>query len=181
MRSAEDVITFWFLDHGQKDWFGGGPEFDALIATQFAETHAHVARAEAWEWRATPEGRLAEIIVLDQFSRQLFRGQPEAFAQDKMALVLAQEAIAQDADHHVDAIWRSFFYLPFMHAESVTIQHQGVRHYQRLGDADQLDFMLKHMHCIERFGRFPVRNKALGRISTPAELAYIEEVGERAF
>ena len=181
MRSADDVITFWFVQHGQEDWFGGKPEFDAELADAFAETHAHVAKGEAWHWRGSALGRLAEIIVLDQFSRQLFRKRPEAFAQDKMALVLAQEAIASGADHEVDVVQRSFFYLPFMHAESVTIQHEGVRLYEKLGNPEQLEFMQKHAHVIERFGRFPFRNAALGRESTADELAYMKEAGDRSF
>lgn len=181
MRSAEDVIRFWFVDHGWEDWFGGKPEFDALLAEQFADTHTCVARGEAWHWRQTADGRLAEIVVLDQFSRQLFRKQPQAFAQDKMALVLAQEALAADADQQVDLTRRSFFYLPFMHAESVVIQAEGVRLYQALGHAEQLDYMLRHQACIEQFGRFPFRNAALGRQSTPAELAYMAEAGDRGF
>lgn len=181
MHSAEDVIHFWFEQHGPDDWFAGKPEFDAKIAERFAETHTHVTKGEAWEWRRTPAGRLAEIIVLDQFSRQLFRQSPRAFAQDGMALVLAQEAIADDADHHVDAAWRGFFYLPYMHAESLVIQREGVRLYQGLGDAEQLDYMLKHLHAIERFGRFPFRNAALGRQSTAEEEAYMADAGDRAF
>src|SRR6218665_2808248 len=117
MRTAEDVIRFWFVEHGHDDWFGGKAEFDAALATEFAETHAQVARAEAWQWRATPEGRLAEIIVLDQFSRQLHRGSPEAFAQDKMAVALAQGAIAAGADEAIPMEGQMFLYMPFKHAE----------------------------------------------------------------
>src|SRR5689334_9851119 len=98
MKSADDVLKFWFVDHSEPDWFGAKPEFDALIAEHFAETHAAVARGEAWRWRTTLSGRLAEVIVLDQFSRQLFRGEPRAFAYDPMSLTLAQEAVA--GGHH---------------------------------------------------------------------------------
>jgi uncharacterized protein (DUF924 family) len=181
MRTAEDVIGFWFVEHGPDDWFGGKAEFDAELAKRFSETHAHVAKGEAWHWRGSGAGRLAEIIVLDQFSRQLFRKRPEAFAQDKMALVLAQEAIAQGADEVVAPTQRPFFYLPFMHAESPVIQEEGLRLYRALGDADQLDYMQKHHDCIARFGRFPVRNAALGRASTPEERVYLAEIGDRGF
>ena len=181
MRTAAEVIAFWFEQRGPEDWFGGKPEFDAEIADLFAATHAHVAKGEAWHWRASGAGRLAEIIVLDQFSRQLFRKRPEAFAQDKMALVLAQEAIAQGADEVVSPIQRPFFYLPFMHAESLPIQEEGLKLYRALGDADQLDYMQKHRDCIARFGRFPVRNAALGRASTPEEVEYLAEIGGRGF
>lgn len=181
MRSADDVIRFWFTEHGQDDWFGGKPEFDAAIAERFGKIHAYVSRGEAWAWRQTAEGRLAEVIVLDQFSRQLLRGEGRAFAQDSMALVLAQEAIAAGADQAVDAIKRAFFYLPFMHAEALVIQDEGMRLYQALGDAAQLDFMRKHREVIARFGRFPFRNTALGRASTADELAYMSDAAGRAF
>lgn len=180
MRTAEDVIRFWFVEHGQDDWFGGKPEFDVALAAEFAETHRKAALGEAWQWRRTPEGRLAEIIVLDQFSRQLHRGSPEAFAQDKMAVALAQEAITAGADQAVDISRRMFLFMPFMHAESLMIQDEGRRHFEQFGP-DMLKFMTGHRDCIARFGRFPFRNKALGRESTPAELAYMEEQKDRVF
>ena len=181
MRSSHDVIRFWFLDHGEDDWFGGKPEFDDALTEAFARTHEQVARGEAWTWRRTAEGRLAEIVVLDQFSRQLHRGSPEAFAQDKMALVLAQEAIAAGADQVMQPAWRSFFYMPFMHAESLVIQEEGMALFAALGNPEQLEFMKGHRDCIARFGRFPFRNKALGRESTEEEVAYMQEQEGRAF
>lgn len=181
MLGSHDVIRFWFIDHGKDDWFGGKPEFDAALAQAFAQTHPPVARGEAWNWRKTSEGRLAEIVVLDQFSRQLHRGSADAFAQDKMALVLAQEAITAGADQAVQPAWRAFFYMPFMHAESLVVQDEGVRLFAALGDAEQLDFMKGHRNCIAQFGRFPFRNKALGRASTEEELAYMKEQGDRSF
>lgn len=181
MRSAEDVLKFWFEAHGPEDWFAGEPQFDAEIAEKFKPTHTHVARGEAWEWRANPQGRLAEIIVLDQFSRQLFRDRPEAFAQDKMALVLAQEMVGQGLDLQFEQPQRGFIYLPFMHAESAAIQSASVRLYEALGDDDQLGYARAHRETVDRFGRFPFRNAPLGRDSTPAELAYMEEHAERKF
>ena len=180
MRTAQDVLRFWFVEHGMDDWFGGKPEFDAALAEQFAETHPRVALGEAWEWRATPEGRLAEIIVLDQFSRQLHRGSPEAFAQDKMAVALAQEAIAAGADEAIAMDRRMFLFMPFMHAESLVIQEEGCKHFAQFGE-ELMTFMTGHRDCIARFGRFPFRNKALGRVSTPEELAYMAEQGDRVF
>lgn len=181
MQSAQDVLQFWFVDHGKEDWFGGKAEFDDELAAQFSQLHPQVARGEAWTWRETPEGRLAELIVLDQFSRQLHRGSAEAFAQDKMALVLAQEAIATGADDAVPRDHAAFFYMPFMHAESAVIQEEGVKLFTAHGDADQLEFMTKHRDTIARFGRFPFRNEALGRQSTPQEVKYMQEAGERSF
>lgn len=181
MQPYEAVIDFWFIEHGPDDWFAGKLEFDAKLAERFSGLHKEVARGEAWSWREIPEGRLAELVVLDQFSRQLHRGSAEAFAQDKMALVLAQEAIAAGADDEVPRHWAAFFYMPFMHAESLVIQDEGVKLFEAHGDADQLDYMRKHRDTIARFGRFPFRNKALGRQSTPEETAYMAEAGDRAF
>ena len=181
MRSAQDVLNFWFVDHGPDDWFAGSADFDALIAAEFADTHAAVARGEAWEWRATPEGRLAEIIVLDQFSRQLFRKRPEAFAQDKMALALAQEMVAQGLDLEFEQPRRGFIYLPYMHAESALVQAESVRLYEGLGDENQLNYAKAHKETVDRFGRFPFRNAPLGRKSTAEEEAYMAEQGDRGF
>jgi uncharacterized protein (DUF924 family) len=180
MRTAEDVIRFWSVEHGQDDWFGGKAEFDAALSDEFPETHAAVARGEAWLWRATAEGRLAEIIVLDQFSRQLHRGEAAAFAQDKMALALAQEAIAGGADHAIAPERRMFLFMPFQHAESLVIQEEGCRHFAQFG-AEMMKYMADHRDTIARFGRFPFRNKALGRVSTPEEEAYMAEQGDRVF
>lgn len=180
MRTAEDVIRFWFVEHGMDDWFAGEAEFDAELARQFAETHARVARGEAWCWRETPEGRLAEIIVLDQFSRQLHRGSPQAFPQDKMALVLAQEAIAAGADQAIPTDRRMFLFMPFQHSESLLIQEEGCRHFVQFGE-EMLKFMTDHRDTIRRFGRFPFRNAVLGRQSTPAEIAYMDEQKDLVF
>lgn len=181
MPGPQAVLKFWFADHGYDDWFGGKPEFDTALASQFTDLHPQVARGEAWHWRQTPEGRLAELIVLDQFSRQLHRGEAEAFAQDKMALVLAQEAVAAGADDAVDRDWAMFFYMPYMHAESLVIQDEGVRLFTLHGDEKVLEFMRKHRDTVARFGRFPFRNAALGRQSTAEEEAYMREQGDRSF
>ncbi|NMA97044.1 MAG: DUF924 domain-containing protein [Phyllobacteriaceae bacterium] len=180
MQGPEELIQFWFVEHGYEDWFGGDAVFDEKC-TRFAGLHAQASRGELWSWRETSEGRLAEIVLLDQFSRQLLRGSPEAFAQDKMALALAQEAIAGGHDMAVDRDWVTFFYLPFMHAESLVIQDEGVRLYEAMGDEKSLDYMKAHRDTVARFGRFPFRNKALGRTSTPEEIAYMEEAGDRSF
>jgi uncharacterized protein (DUF924 family) len=181
MQSADDVLNFWFVDHGPDDWFAGKAEFDAEIEKRFAQTHFHVSRGEAWEWRARPEGRLAEIIVLDQFSRQLYRRRPEAFAQDRMALVLAQEMVGQGLDLQFEHPRRGFIYLPFMHAESAAIQSASVRLYEALADENQLKYAQEHKKCVDQFGRFPFRNEPLGRDSTEEELDYMAEHAERGF
>jgi uncharacterized protein (DUF924 family) len=173
MKTADDVLKFWFVEHGQPDWFGAKPEFDALIASEFAETHAAVARGEAWRWRTTPSGRLAEIIVLDQFSRQLFRGRPEAFAFDPMALALAQEAVAGGHHNFLPLPERTFMLLPYQHSESAAVQAESIRLHLAIGVPEIMKYVEGHAQCVARFGRFPKRNAALGRINTPAEAEYI--------
>lgn len=181
MQDFEDVLDFWFVEHGPDHWFARTDEFDAALAARFRETHQAVARGEAWAWRQQARGRLAEIIVLDQFSRQLHRGGADAFAQDKMALVLAQEAVALGVHEAVGKPAGMFVLMPFMHAESVVIQEEGMRLFEAYGEPEQVDYMAKHRDTIARFGRFPFRNAALGRQSTAEEIAYMEEHQERGF
>lgn len=174
MHSAEDILKFWFVDHGREHWFGGGPEFDALLTETFAETHAAVAAGEAWTWRATPHGRLAEIIVLDQFSRQIHRGTAKAFAQDPMALALAQEVVYAGLEQQLEPMpERMFLYLPFMHSESLLVHEEAMRLYATLNDEETMAYEIAHRDVLRRFGRYPRRNQALGRVSTPEEEAYI--------
>ena len=172
MKTAADVLHFWFVQHGREQWFGGGPEFDAKLTAEFAETHLAVAAGEAWTWRTTSEGRLAEIIVLDQFSRQIYRGQAKAFASDPMALALAQEAVAGGHDQAVPIPNRMFFYLPYMHSESLVVHEESLRLHQAMGVQDGIDYELAHQDVLKRFGRYPRRNAALGRTSTSVEAAY---------
>ena len=173
MKIADDVLKFWFVEHGQQDWFGAKPEFDSLVAGLFGDTYAAAARGEFWRWRTTPAGRLAEIIVLDQFSRQLFRGQREAFASDAMALALAQEAVAGGHHNFLPMPQRMFMLLPYQHSESPIVQAESVRLHTALGAPEILEFAERHAACIARFGRFPKRNAALGRSDTPEEAEYI--------
>ena len=174
MKTAEDVLKFWFVDHGQEDWFGAKPEFDAAIAEQFGETHAAAARGETWRWRTMPEGRLAEIIVLDQFSRQLFRGMGQAFAYDPIALTLAQEAVAGGYHNFLPAMpQRMFVLLPYQHSESAAVQAESIRLHMAMGVPEMMKYAEGHAQCITRFGRFPKRNAALGRTNTPVEVEYL--------
>ena len=181
MKSAEDVHHFWFAAHGPSDWFAGKPEFDDEIRAAFTDTHAALARGEGWTWRQTAHGRVCEIIVLDQFSRQLHRGDARAFAQDGMALSLAQELVARGDDRVLRENERMFAYLPYMHTESAVVQAESLRLHEALGNEDILGFARKHAEVIARFGRFPKRNAALGRVSTPEERTYLAEIGDRAF
>lgn len=179
--NARDVLDFWFIEHGPEDWFGGDPAFDARCAKVLAPLHARAVKCELWDWRRTPEGRVAEIILLDQLSRQLFRGQAQAFASDTMALALAQEVVMRGKDSGLSKNERLFVYMPFQHAESLPVQEESVRLFGSLDDEDLLKFAQDHHDTIARFGRFPKRNAALGRTSTPQEEAYIAERDDAVF
>ena len=175
--NPQDVLHFWFEEATPEQLFEKDEAFDAQIRARFGETPAAAARGELASWRATPEGRLAEIIVLDQFSRNLFRDDARAFATDGMALVLAQEAIRAGADRGMPAIRRAFLYMPFMHSESRVIHAEAERLFRQPGLENNYAFELKHKAIIDRFGRFPHRNRVLGRASTPEELAFLQQPG----
>lgn len=171
----QDILDFWFHADSQSLWFSQSHEFDQSIAQQFMSTHQQAARAELWSWRKTVEGRLAEIIVLDQFSRNLFRDSAQAFAQDSLALALAQEAISLDLDQQLSPEQRAFLYMPFMHSESRLIHEFALKLFQRLGNPTNLEFEKKHKVIIDRFGRYPHRNRILGRESTAEELTFLTQ------
>ena len=135
------------------------------------------ARCELFAWRATPEGRLAEIVVLDQFSRNVWRDTPRAFAQDALALALAQELVASGQDRSLPVAQRRFAYMPYMHSESALIHGQAVALFSQPGLEDNLRFEHAHKAIIDRFGRYPHRNAILGRESTAEELAFLSGPG----
>jgi uncharacterized protein (DUF924 family) len=171
----QDILAFWFHADSQPLWFSQDPEFDRNIARQFSSIYQQATRAELWSWRQNAEGRLAEIILLDQFSRNLFRDSPLAFAQDSLALTLAQEAISLQLDQQLNPQQRAFLYMPFMHSESRLIHEFALKLFQRLGNPVNLDFAKKHKFIIDRFGRYPHRNQVLGRESTAEELTFLTQ------
>ena len=170
----EQVLSFWFERHGPEQWWAKDPAFDKAIRTEFGALHARAALGELHDWRDGREGRLAEIVVLDQFSRNLYRDDPRAFACDGMALALAQEAVRAGADRAVPAARRQFFYMPYEHSESAHIHSLAVPLFAALGDPKGLDYELRHKAIIDRFGRYPHRNAALSRPSTADEIAFLE-------
>lgn len=172
-----DILKFWFEETKPEQHFKINKVFDALIRQRFSETHRAAAQAELYEWRTTPDGRLAEIIVLDQFSRNLFRDRPEAFACDGMALVLAQEAVRLGADEALPPQQRAFLYMPYMHSESRAIHATAEQLFRQPGLEANLKYELKHKAIIDRFGRFPHRNAVLGRESTAEEHAFLTQPG----
>ena len=171
------VIDFWFEEIEPRMWFRKDPVFDQTIRERFSLVYQSVCQGETAEWRGEPLGRLAEVIVLDQFSRNLFRDSPLAFARDGQALVLAQAAIAAGADAELTPIQRNFLYMPFMHSESVLIHEQAVELFRANGIESSLEFELRHKAIIDRFGRYPHRNEVLGRLSSAEELEFLQQPG----
>ncbi|KAB2901864.1 MAG: DUF924 domain-containing protein [Dokdonella sp.] len=171
------VLEFWFEQIEPAQWWRVDAAFDAALRERFGTLHEAAVQGELYAWRADASGRLAEVIVLDQFSRNLHRGSARAFAADPMALALAQEAVAAGHDQALPPARRLFLYLPYMHSESARIHAVAVGLFERLGLRDNLDFELRHKAIIDRFGRYPHRNAALGRVSTEAELAFLREPG----
>jgi uncharacterized protein (DUF924 family) len=177
MTRPGDVLDFWFGELTPEQWYKASDDVDAGISRRFGSLHAAAARCELFNWRASPEGRLAEIIVLDQFSRNIFRGQAAAFAQDALALALAQEAVRAGADVLLPPQQRAFLYLPYMHSESAVIHAAALMLFDQAGLENNLDFEQQHKAIIDRFGRYPHRNAVLGRVSTPEELAFLATPG----
>ncbi len=171
----QDVVAFW-RDAGRDKWFKKDAEFDRAIAERFSTLHEEAAAGKKSDWAKTPEGALALILVLDQFSRNMFRNTPKAFAQDEMASELATAAIAAGFDKKVADDLRFFFHMPFMHAERIAEQERCVLFFHSLG-GEALSFARVHEQAIRRFGRFPHRNPILGRHTTPAEQAYLDGGG----
>ena len=174
---AHTVLDFWFKEIDAKQWWTKSAEFDQLIASRFGSLHAAAARCELHPWRETPPGRLAEIIVLDQFSRNMFRDQPQAFACDAMALALAQTAVATQADAVLEIQQRAFVYMPYMHSESLLIHGTAQALFSQAGLESSLASEQHHKAILDRFGRYPHRNAILGRASTTEELEFLGTPG----
>jgi uncharacterized protein (DUF924 family) len=174
---ATDILHFWFEEITPKQHFTKDPALDETMRRRFGSTLEAAARCELFAWRGSAAGRLAEIIVLDQFSRNIFRDTPRAFAQDALALVLAQELVASGQDRALPVARRVFAYMPYMHSESVVIHEQAVRLFSQPGLEGNLDFELRHKAIIDRFGRYPHRNHVLDRASSAPEQAFLSEPG----
>lgn len=175
--SHQQVLDFWFEElqpaqHWEKD-----QALDAEIAQRFGAYHEAATKGECAGWRSSAEGRLAEIIVLDQFSRNIYRDDARSFAFDGMALVLSQELIALNLDQSLAVEQRAFAYLPYMHSESLLIHEQAMLLFEQPGMENNYQFEIRHKRIIERFGRYPHRNAILGRASTDEELVFLQEPG----
>lgn len=177
MINSHEVIAFWFDEIEPKQHWVKDAEFDRLIEDRFGSLLRRARACELFGWRDSALGRLAEIITLDQFSRNIYRDRKEAFAADSLALVLAQEAVSVGADRQLSAAQKSFLYMPYMHSESALIHEQALRLFGVPGLEDNYEFELKHKAIIDRFGRYPHRNKVLGRVSSPEEEEFLRLPG----
>lgn len=176
-EQKEQVLRFWFEELTPKDWFTKSSELDKTIEKRFGRLHRQASACELYQWRDSARGRLAEIIVLDQFSRNIFRDNARAYAQDALALALAQEAVAQGADQNLATEEKSFLYMPYMHSESIRIHDLAVELFKAEGLENNLKFEYRHKEIIERFGRYPHRNEVLGRKSTQEEMEFLKQPG----
>lgn len=174
---ARAVLDFWFHETQPAQWWKVDPGFDDLIRRRFAALHTQARRCELFAWRTTPEGRLAEVIVLDQFARNLHRGTADAFSADPLALALSQEAVAAGADLALPPERRAFLYMPYMHSESAAIHAVGEPLMRERAPQRTHEFELKHKAIVDRFGRYPHRNAILGRTSTAEEAEFLKQPG----
>ncbi|MGH6984268.1 MAG: DUF924 family protein [Stellaceae bacterium] len=169
-----DVLQFWFVELPPPAWFSGDASTDALVRMRFLALHEELRRGLPPGALMAPEPALAAVIALDQFPRNLYRDQPDAFATDGAALAAARRAVALGFDRIFDPTRRHFFYLPFMHAEDRALQARSVELCAALGDADVLGYAQRHREIVDRFGRFPHRNAVLGRKSSPDEVEFLK-------
>ena len=173
IATPQEVWGFWFVECETADWFKKSEEFDNEIRSRFLETYEAIVAGKTADWRRSAKGRLAEIIVLDQFSRNMFRDDAKAFASDALAVELAKEALSDWDAFTVQE--RSFVVMPFMHSESLAVHDWAAKWFDEPGLERRKKYELLHREIIERFGRYPHRNRVLGRTSTPEEEAFLKE------
>lgn len=182
-EAYEEVLDYWFgpgdtvSDEVRQRWFKKSEATDRDIRERFGDAVARAGRGELDEWAATPRGRLALVILLDQFTRNIHRERPEAFACDAKAQRLVSEGLGRGDDRELSAAQRAFLYMPLMHAEDFELQNRGVALFEAAGQGSFADYARRHRDIIERFGRFPHRNAVLGRESTTEELEFLREPG----
>ena len=175
--TAEQVLNFWFVEHGPSDWFGKNPAFDELISQRFLAVYEQLATGVSADDMHDAETALAAILVLDQFPRNLFRDSPQAFATDPQALELARQAVNRGLDQQLRTEQRVFMYMPFEHSENIADQDRSCELFAELGNDYYSDYARRHRDVIRCFGRFPHRNAILGRRNTAAEADYLAMPG----
>lgn len=174
---AAAILGFWFDELPASKRFAKDDAVDAECARRFGRVRDDILASGAAGWRGDPDSLLAAVIALDQFSRNIHRGQAEAFAGDPLALSLARESIARGWDTAMDEDHRQFLFMPFMHSEDAGVQAESVALFRAVGNTEQIGYAEGHKALIDRFGRFPHRNAALGRPSTPEERAWLSQPG----
>lgn len=188
MSSVQEILDFWFgkpnqPDYGQerKAWFSKNPEFDQEVRSRFLEDYQLSAAGQLEDWKKTPQGCLALILLLDQFPRNIFRGQPQAFATDSQALAVAKHTVDQGFDQELLPVQRWFIYIPYEHSENLADQQRCLQLFSTLQDdpksTSTINYAYQHFQVIERFGRFPHRNQILGRETTPEEAEFLQQPG----
>jgi uncharacterized protein (DUF924 family) len=173
----DEIIQFWFETLRPEDWYRKDRAIDAEIVARFSEIYQELKAAVPPAWLSEPKATLAAILVLDQFPRNMFRGDPRAFATDAQALALAKQAIAKGMDMRLPPNQRAFIYMPFQHSEDEADQARSIELFTALGNPNNLDFAMRHKAIIDRFGRFPHRNAVLGRATTEEESVFLKEPG----
>ncbi len=171
--TPDEILKFWFDEHGPDDWFSGSEKFDAEIRSRFLPLCRELLASRAEDHLGDPRTALAAIIVLDQFPRQVFRGSAEAFLGDPVALAIAQGAMSRQFDAGFTPDEKTFLYMPLMHSEVLSDQELCVKLFADLGNENSLKYAREHRDIIAKFGRFPHRNSALGRDSTPEEREFL--------
>lgn len=170
-----DIIDFWFEKLTPNEWYKKNDQLDLAMVEKFIAVHDCAVKGELAHWRTSIMGRLAEILLIDQFSRNIYRDEPKAYLYDSMALVLAQEAIDNHQAKELDPIYKQFIYMPFMHSESRVIHELAIKYFSEPGMEYNLEYEIAHKKIIDRFGRYPHRNRILGRVSTPEEEEFLRE------
>lgn len=173
----DSIIDFWFSEMSNAQRFAKDEALDARLRERFGTTLRAAIAGELFEWRRSTTGRLAEILVLDQFSRNICRDTPASFAQDAQALTLAQEMVSLGLDQALPTSHRAFAYMPYMHSESLPIHQHALALFSQPGLEGSLAFEHKHRAILEKFGRYPHRNAILGRASTPEEVVFLNQLG----
>lgn len=177
MLNSQDILKFWFEALTPSDWYAKNDDLDEEITTRFADIHHCASQGELWHWRDTAESALAEVIILDQFSRNMFRYDARAFAYDGMVLLLSQYAVSKDWHEQLEPMKKAFLLMPYMHSESAKVHEEAVKLFDVPGLEHNLEFEFRHKEIIDRFGRYPHRNVVLGRESTIEEQAFLLQDG----
>jgi uncharacterized protein (DUF924 family) len=177
LPGAKDVLDFWLDEIGEKGWFGGGDELDGMVRDRFLPAWEAAMEGRLGLWLTTPREALAYVILLDQFPRNMFRGESRSYVTDKKAQETAEYAVDHAVDRELPEFQRMFLYMPLMHSENLSHQRRSVELFRGLGEGDAESYAVRHMEIVERFGRFPHRNDVLGRPTTAEEAEFLKEPG----